>query len=188
MLKSSIGYEGKVTIKVKDKPGPPRHNNGTIYFFNVLSNILTGILVLDDLAKLNKQLPAYINIIHNDSGNVSTEEIFNNGIFTDQLRDNSILLHDLPISSRQVEPQGIYETSETTHRIKYSCLLTHDMINTSVKTSNRSGYIIMLDGSNERILAYANIDLYKLNPLYENTSGQAAIDWEMSFGNVISEA
>lgn len=173
MINSVISYNGKVTIRVKNKPPKSRHNEGTSHLFNLLHGILTQALVLDDVKQLSQKLPSYFVLVK-DNPTISSD-ILLDGNYAD-IENRSVLLQGLPIVNRELTDKGL----------KFSALLTHSMLNTSMYELT-DGYILMLDSHQDNILAFSKIDLRSIQPVYDDVAGQAAIDWEMSFNNSLKE-
>lgn len=178
MSLSKLRYHGKVTIRVKNKPPKSKHNEGTIHLFNLLNAILVQSLSSETGSTiLNKSLPSYLQIIHNGSGYINSSKLAE-GSFR-AVEDYSILTGFLPIQNRSIDED---------RNAKFTALLTHSRLNLSVKLEG-TGYILLLDSSeNEKILAFAQIDLDNLAAIHNDVTGQAAIDWVMSFDNSEEES
>ena len=176
MFSSGIIYNGKVTVTIKNKPPSNRHNAGTAHLFNLIYRIFTQRLVLKDMVSLSHELPSYIVLIHNGSNTVSETSILTSPDYVNY-NQYSLLLQEIPITSKEI----------TTDGIKYSCLLTNSLINKSVVYTDFNGYVLMLDGNRKNVLAVAKLDLKEIQPIYDDSLGQATIDWDMSFDNATEE-
>ena len=119
MPKSSINYKGKVTIRVKDKPAIRNHNDGTNHLFNLICNVLTQVFS-NDWSELHTKLPAYMTIVRNE-GVTDDEQLFNFSKYDEELQEESILLHSLPITNREVRSVAQNTSLEPDHKIKFSC-------------------------------------------------------------------
>lgn len=177
MINSVISYNGKVTIRVKNKPPKSKHNEGTSHLFNLLHSILTQALILDDMKQLSQKLPSYFVLVK-DNPTISSDVLLE-GNYSD-IENRSVLLQALPIVNRELTK------TEKGEGLKFSALLTHSMLNTSTYELT-DGYILMLDSHQNNILAFSKIDLRSIQPVYDDVAGQAAIDWEMSFNNSLEE-
>lgn len=174
-MKNSIAYAGRVQIKVKGKPPVRKNNNGTNVFFNLMRNIMT-------LAEneRSKSLPYYMSVVllpNND------ESEFNNN--PQYSHYTPLVLHPILITSRTVP----YHTDGGETKLQdgtcvLSALLPHSSTIMSGTGQLSSAYIVLLNNADSKeILAYTKVEQEKLRPVFEETNGQAVIEWELTFGN-----
>lgn len=173
-MKNSIAYAGRVQIKVKGTPPVRKNNNGTNVFFNLMRNIMT----FTDTER-SKSLPYYMSIVSLPSG---TPEEFNT--FPEYNRYDPLLLYPILITSRTVP----YKTEEGVSTLEngkcvLSALLPKSATITGANLSNNA-YVVLLNNMDvKQILAYTEADAGALKPVFEETNGQAVIEWELTFGN-----
>lgn len=175
MLESVIQYKGDVTIKIKDKPKVKQHNEGTFHLFNLLNRIFSkSVYELTDLGSL---LPCYISILpHVD--NIITAETLRETPNYEFYKNYSIIIKELPILNKQIIGNSV----------KYSTVLTTSLMNNYITTLvDKTGYPVLLDANCSNILAFSEIDLSILQTMYNDSLGQAEIDWEISFNNSLKE-
>lgn len=171
MMQSFLNYSGKVTIKVKSKPPIKSFNSGTNALFNSLCNIIARNLSDANSDLLRSALPSYMMIV----SALPSDDVTNNFVYT---QGNNLLLTEIPVNSRVVGSS----TSVT-----LTSILTHSNIYSSRYDSTAEGYILLLDGDRENILAYTNLSLADIKEVVEDSYGQASIQWEMSFQNKAEE-
>ena len=166
-MKDNISYAGRVTIKVKGKPPVKKKNSGTLVLFNTLCDILTSTNLSD-----NKVFPAYISLIHNNSGTITPETIIDNSNYLDYL-DAELVTSLLPISSRQSRYDG---------SCVFSSMIAHSQANTSNSSGVETCYVVLLSGA-KKIMAFFKLDFNSVSSVFSDMNGQAAIEWEMFFDN-----
>lgn len=169
-----ITYNGKVTIKIKNKPPVKTKNSGTPILFNMLCNILSGALSDSSSLTQHTSLPCYMSII-TDASVVRSDKT----VETDynKLKTYSIVTDLLPITSKSIE--------STSNSITLSTLLVYSMIKTTAVaslTETSTCTILLLDSQN-KILAFSEFDFASIQSVCIDPNIQAVIDWNMSFTN-----
>lgn len=171
-MKNKVVYSGKVSIKTRGKPPIRKHNSGTNVLFSLLSNLVSGIIPND----LTNKLPHKIAIIHDDSGNKTSESFVDNFDY-ESFRELSILTTELLISSRSVD--NVYNS------VRFSTLLPRSMLNDrrrSYAEGSKTLFVILLN-MDEQIQAYSEVSYDDISEVWDNPIGQAKVEWDMFFAN-----
>lgn len=180
MKKSNIGYKGQVTINIKKRPPIRKTNSGTWDLFNVIAAILGKVRPLNS-SLFYQSLPSFMAIIHNNELEkvITKEDLVSNNTY-DNYKAHSALLIEMPITSSFVSDDRKLAASVT-----LSCLLNNANLSSAVfeQYQTGSGYLLLLDGNKDKILAVVDLSFTSLLPVWEQRNGQASIDWELSFTN-----
>lgn len=193
MNKSTYTYKGNVTIKVKKRPPVKKKNNGTQHLFDALYNIMAQ-KIPSDSTLLYSILPAYYSIVRYPSNTENTEkrENFINTIvggnysevsnfsYNSGTESTEVILTRIPITNREFRG---------TLGVRYTGMLNHSnlLLNQLSSENVLSGFVLLLDGSGEKILAYSELQFEELKEVADDSYGQAAIYWDMSISNNVEE-
>lgn len=166
---SNIHYTGKVTVKVKGKPAVKTKNAGTVAFFNLLSKILSQMLIPTSQGAdaFSRHLPSYIVVMKSTSNTLTPEN------YTYQLNsEDKLVFNEIPITNYKFD----------TDKVFFQGVLNNSNIKTDIDTQGQC-HVLLLDGNRENILAYTAVDLQYFREVKDNQFSQATITWEMTFSN-----
>lgn len=175
-MKDIISYEGKVTIKVKDKPPIKRNNTGTPVLFKMLCDILTTTNISDD-----KVYPAYMSLIHDDGG-TTTPDYLKTQINYSSYAGSALVTSLLPISSRKHKSTTSANSIDTVESCVFTSLIAHSQTNTNNVSNLNTCYVLLLNNK-QQIMAFFPITFDSIQSVFTDVNGQAAISWEMFFAN-----
>lgn len=207
-MSSQLGYKGKVTIKVKNKPPVIIKNTGTVALFDVLSKALCLFRNFSEeyCAALRTSVPSQAMLLcYVDSNDVPGDIEAASNYQTNWLSGKSSvqkLLNPIPIVRSSVK------TDKKLPVVEYAFYLTESNLWNFTETESltneqyqdaltKRSYLLLLDSHEEpaniKVLAAIPVNL-GLSTEEGNTSGlnisnwqstqQAAITWELSFTNV----
>lgn len=162
---NTIGYTGKVTIKVKNKPPVRRNNAGTSALFSHLCHTITGTTSVSETA------PTAFGILKS-GGAVSETSLQTDPNFSKYL-SQSVLISNLPIVSRR---------PLNSSQVQFSAVLWNSNTNSTVSENIDKCFVVMLNNKNE-ILAYSKFNYSDIRPVWNDFNSQCVIEWLMEFAN-----
>ena len=176
MFNSRIGYVGKVTIKIKNKPPIRKKNRGTLALFKLLGNVLDKI-ALSSNYNLAQKLPTYVDILNSDGSHikVNCEE------YNSELKPNSLLRAPILLTNEHSTC-----TNDPVCKVSYTATLTTANMNLAKLESASAStniHACLVDAAQSNVLAYVEISLNDLQNLSTDLYGQATLTWDMELGN-----
>lgn len=172
-MKSSISYQGKITIKVKNKPKKKIKNEGTLELFSSLCNILACRKYSNDvLLKIVRDAsPSYMSIVR-ASSNMLTK--------LKQDQNFTAYKNDCVVSSNNgcltIQENPVIDSAG-------SVTFTVTVSRNQLVSDNATSYYLLLISGNYKILAFAQFSADALTSVKEDANSQGIIEWNMSFDN-----
>lgn len=158
----TIGYTGKVTIKIKNKPPIRKFNSGTSTLFKALCNFL----------------------INGSSDNIPYQIQLISGIDAETLA-TSTKLDSPPVKYLTISPLPLISRLLTsTDSAYFSTVLWHSQVMHSDQSLNQdTDCFVVMQSSNGHVLAFSPFKFSEIQPVWEDSNSQCVIEWEMTFSN-----
>lgn len=193
MFDSSIGYAGRVTIKIKNKPPIRKFNTGTKSLFNVLSDCLAKSN-MENFNNFRLRLPWYMDILN---ANANSKQLTKNHLskYSDKydsnigeldekkLADYSILRAPMLISKSNNSSKKDENKDDNLGIVELYSMLNSSNIENTGSNNTSQLYICLIDGLQQNVLAFVGIEESVITALTGSVYGQAEIEWQLQLGN-----
>ena len=167
-INESITYQGIVDIQLQNK-NIKKHNTATFHMFELLLRVL-GKQTFD-----SKQRPIYITIL--DNNGLDKDSIINNP-YLDKYA-NKQMLNRLLLTTDEL---ALVDTNN--YSITFSANFDKSCLSKSSLTDpTNSGFVCLVDGYKQSILAVTTIDNDMFTTVNENPTYQSMIYWTITLSS-----
>lgn len=194
-MTSGITYAGKVSIKIKGKPQRRCSNNGTYVLLDFIGNCLINAFA-GSFVDYTNQTPTYIDILlqsasSDTQGTTKPSLEANPDCYAtsqphDQppLRNYSVLRAPVLIEAKKLQhPDETHVTTEVVFTALVNTSNVNNTVLSQLPSTAKNLFVCLVDGQQENILAFAEIEIDPIKSLTSDVFGQATVDWTMEIGN-----
>ena len=191
-MNALIGYCGKVSIKIKNKPPIKKPNNGTLALFKLFTQLLDRTLLHPStILDMKNSVPTYIDVLYVKDTD-PYEYLHANYNDYKSLRSNKFCSSLLKVPVTLNKPTSSLDSDEIQAKTQYDTVIVTSNVNTNVLDTvidkeNSYVYVVLVDYDQKNILAFSKLAALEVDNLTQDAYGQAIVTWEMTVGNTTME-